>query len=39
MYERFLKENPPEDVKEIFTGLRNGSQNHLQAFQKALKSN
>jgi len=23
MYERFLKENPPEDVKEIFTGLRN----------------
>jgi hypothetical protein len=39
MYERFLKENLPEDVKEIFTGLRNGSQNHLQAFQKALKAN
>jgi len=39
MYERFLKENLSEDVKEIFTGLRNGSQNHLQAFQKALKAN
>lgn len=34
MYERFLKENIPRDVKTIFTQLRNASQNHLLAFQR-----
>lgn len=37
MYERFLKENVPSDVKTVFTLLRNASQNHLQAFENALK--
>lgn len=37
MYERFLKQNIPNDVKTVFTRLKNASQNHLQAFQKALK--
>ncbi len=36
MYERFLKESIPNDVKTIFTFLRNASQNHLSAFQRAL---
>jgi hypothetical protein len=34
MYERFLKENIPSDVKTVFTLLRNASQNHLKAFQR-----
>lgn len=37
MYERFLNENVPSDIKKVFTLLRNASQNHLQAFQNALK--
>lgn len=37
MYERFLKQNTPTDVKAIFTLLRNASQNHLQAFKRALQ--
>jgi len=37
MYERFLKQNIPSDVKTVFTSLRNASQNHLQAFQRVLK--
>lgn len=36
MYERFLKENIPGDVKTIFNFLRNASKNHLQAFQRTL---
>ncbi|QAA32844.1 hypothetical protein C1I91_14995 [Clostridium manihotivorum] len=38
MYERFLKQDIPSDVKTVFTRLRNASQNHLQAFQRALSS-
>lgn len=34
MYERFLKEDIPEDVKNIFIALRNASKNHLGAFQR-----
>ena len=36
MYERFLNQNIPNDVKTVFILLRNASQNHLQAFQRAL---
>lgn len=38
MYERFLKQNIPSDVKTVFTSLRSASQNHLQAFKRALQS-
>jgi hypothetical protein len=36
MYNRFLGQNVPEDVRNVFTRLRNASQNHLKAFQKGL---
>lgn len=36
MYDRFLKESLPEDVKTVFLELRNASQNHLNAFQRGL---
>lgn len=36
MYERFLKQNIPNDVRAVFTLLRDASQNHLQAFQRVL---
>ncbi|MCK5780935.1 MAG: DUF2202 domain-containing protein [Psychrilyobacter sp.] len=37
MYEKFLKDkNLPEDVEETFIKLRDGSKNHLSAFQRQL---
>lgn len=36
MYERFLNQNIPNDVKNVFILLRKASENHLQAFQRAL---
>lgn len=36
MYNRFLTQNIPEDVRTVFTRLRNASQNHLKAFQRGL---
>ena len=36
MYERFLKQDIPSDIKTVFTTLKNASQNHLNAFQRAL---
>lgn len=36
MYERFLNQNIPNDVKTVFTLLRNASHKHMQAFQRAL---
>jgi rubrerythrin len=36
MYNRFLGQNIPEDVRNVFTRLKNASQNHLKAFQKGL---
>jgi len=36
MYERFLKEPLPEDVKALFISLRDGSINHLAAFEGKL---
>lgn len=34
MYEQFLKSDLPSDVKEVFTLLKNASQNHLTAFER-----
>lgn len=36
MYDRFLKQDIPNDVRTVFTRLRNASRNHLRAFQKGL---
>ncbi len=36
MYERFLKEELPDDVKAAFERLLAGSENHLVAFQRAV---
>ncbi|MGM0844988.1 MAG: ferritin family protein [Bacillota bacterium] len=36
MYERFLSQNLPNDVRMVFTQLRNASLNHLEAFQRGL---
>jgi hypothetical protein len=36
MYEIFLKEDLPDDVKVVFDELLNGSQNHLEAFSRGL---
>jgi hypothetical protein len=35
MYERLLKEKLPDDVKAVFTTLRDGSKSHLEAFQRS----
>jgi len=38
MYEKFLKEDKlPSDVREVFTYLRDGSKNHLRAFERQLR--
>jgi len=38
MYEKFLKdEKLPADVREVFIRLRDGSKNHLRAFERQLK--
>jgi len=34
MYERFLKTNLPDDVREVFSRLLAGSKNHLDAFKR-----
>jgi len=39
MYESFLKEDLPENVKEVFERLMNSSENHLRAFQNAVDGN
>ncbi|MCM3411403.1 ferritin family protein [Metabacillus litoralis] len=36
MYEKFITHNIPNDVKTIFTQLRNASLNHLDAFKRGL---
>lgn len=38
MYERFLSQDLPEDVEEVFLRLKNASQNHLEAFKNASSS-
>lgn len=38
MYEKFLKdETLPADVKEVFIRLRDGSKNHLRAFERQMR--
>ncbi|MBP1949919.1 hypothetical protein [Virgibacillus litoralis] len=36
MYEKFLAQNTPSDVRMVFTQLRNASLNHLAAFESGL---
>lgn len=36
MYDKFLAYSLPQDVRSVFTQLRNASQNHLAAFEKGL---
>ncbi|MGM0750652.1 MAG: ferritin family protein [Bacillota bacterium] len=36
MYNKFLTYNLPQDVRVVFTQLRNASQNHLTAFERGL---
>lgn len=36
MYDLFLEQDIPDDVKEVFTELRNASLNHLKSFQKQV---
>ncbi|WP_246589546.1 ferritin-like domain-containing protein [Desertibacillus haloalkaliphilus] len=39
MYERFLSLNIPNDVRIVFTQLRNASLNHLAVFERGLARN
>jgi rubrerythrin len=39
MYERFLLMNIPNDVRNVFSQLRNASLNHLAAFERGLARN
>jgi rubrerythrin len=39
MYEKFISQNIPNDVKIVFTQLRNASLNHLEAFKRGLARN
>jgi hypothetical protein len=36
MYESFLKQDLPQDVRDVFENLKNGSVNHLRAFRNNL---
>ena len=36
MYEKFLKEDLPAEVKEVFEELKSGSEKHLAAFQRQV---
>ena len=38
MYEKFLGQNLPEDLEEVFLRLKNASENHLRAFKNAASS-
>ncbi|MHC1734587.1 MAG: DUF2202 domain-containing protein [Erysipelotrichaceae bacterium] len=39
MYERFLEEDLPEDVQDVFERLMNASYNHLEAFARQVEGN
>ncbi len=39
MYDKFLTNEIPNDVRMVFTQLRNASQNHLAAFERGLERN
>ena len=36
MYEKFLKQDLPKDVRDIFTYLKDASKNHLKAFENGV---
>lgn len=36
MYDLFLEQDIPDDIKDIFAELRNASLNHLKSFQKQV---
>ncbi len=36
MYDKFLKQDLPEDVRQVFAYLQGASEHHLQAFQRQL---
>lgn len=36
MYEKFLSQKLPDDVKSVFQSLKNASENHLRAFRNGL---
>ncbi|MCK5008763.1 MAG: DUF2202 domain-containing protein [Spirochaetales bacterium] len=36
MYESFLQEDLPEDVRDLFERLQQASENHLRAFRNNL---
>lgn len=36
MYEAFLKQELPDDVRAVFTALKHASENHLTAFERAI---
>ena len=38
MYERFLKKDLPEDIRDVFSRLLAGSKNHLDAFKRGGRS-
>lgn len=37
MYNKFLEQDIPDDVRATFTALRNASEEHLQSFRKSLE--
>lgn len=37
MYNKFLEQDIPDDVRATFTALRNASEGHLQSFRKSLE--
>lgn len=39
MYEKFLAQSLPDDVKLTFTTLKNGAESHLRSFQRNLNKN
>lgn len=38
MYEKFLSQELPQDVRVVFTALKNASEKHLKAFERNLSS-
>ena len=39
MYEKFLESELPDDIREVFIELKDGSVNHLAAFEKGVRGN
>lgn len=39
MYDKFLEQDLPDDIREVFIRLRDSSYNHLTAFERGVESN